>query len=406
MGKINSFFCRKSIKRAFVFYMLAGVLTALLLAMFLSGICQIEQHGLYRKYQEKYGLAEEEWKIRFENSDEEGERYAVVRTVPEAENVMSYFSPADRGVYDALEILNLLAYPLCFAGCVVATSFLFYRRILKKPLAILEDAAGRIAKDDLDFEVAYQREDEMGRLCDSFERMRCALRENHEELWRQMEERKRLNAAFAHDLRTPLTVLKGQSEILVKYAPRMTAEKMENTSEMMRRHILRLEDYVDTMGDLLRLEDITVERQEVELAGLMKQMRMTGEGMCGEKTFLCTAAADEGTRSYLDASVVLRVFENLLSNALRFARERIAVSMDAQDGFLYLTVSDDGPGFGREELENAAKPFYKTSQRTDSTHFGMGLYICKILCEKHGGYLKLGNGEGAFVTAAFRAGDN
>ena len=117
----------------------------------------------------------------------------------------------------------------------------FYKQQLQKPFSILDYAASKIAKNNLDFKVIYKKEDEMGKLCASFEKMRQALQENNEEMWRQMEERRQLNAAFSHDLRTPLTVLKGQSELLMQYAPKMTAEKVSRTSEMMHQHIARLE---------------------------------------------------------------------------------------------------------------------------------------------------------------------
>ena len=104
----------------------------------------------------------------------------------------------------------------------------------------------------------------------------------------------------------------------------------------------------------------------------------------------------------IDTAIVMRVYENLLANAVRFAKKKIKVSAESRDGYLYLTVSDDGSGFAGKDLENATKPFYKTVRETDNEHFGMGLNICKILCEKHGGYIRLSNRDGAVVTAAFR----
>ena len=158
---------------------------------------------------------------------------------------------------------------------------------MQKPLAILDHAAGQIAANNLYFKVAYDKEDELGKLCASFEKMRQALQESNEEMWRQIEERKRLNAAFSHDLRTPLTVLKGQSELLRQYAPKMTAEKVSDTSEMMHRHIVRLEEYVQTMGELQRLEDIEIVRQSVPMNGVCRQFRETGEAVCNGKALFC-----------------------------------------------------------------------------------------------------------------------
>lgn len=73
-------------------------------------------------------------------------------------------------------------------------------------------ASDRIAANDLDFSIAYDRKDEMGLLCKAFEKMRSALANNNREMWRQMDERQKINAAFSHDLRTPLTVIEGHLE--------------------------------------------------------------------------------------------------------------------------------------------------------------------------------------------------
>ena len=104
---------------------------------------------------------------------------------------------------------------------LVFASF-FYRKRLKKPFAILEGAVDRIGRKDLDFTVSYASEDEMGRLCASFEEMRKSLEENQKEMWKLVEDQKQLNAAFAHDLRTPLTVIRGYSDFLVRYLPKGT----------------------------------------------------------------------------------------------------------------------------------------------------------------------------------------
>ncbi len=73
--------------------------------------------------------------------------------------------------------------------------------------------------EGLDFSCIYRSEDEMGELCDTFEQMRHQLAENQEKIEDLMEGQRRLNAAFAHDLRTPLTVLRGYTDFLSRYCP-------------------------------------------------------------------------------------------------------------------------------------------------------------------------------------------
>ena len=127
-----------------------------------------------------------------------------------------------------------------------------------------------------------------------------------------------------------------------------------------------------------------------------------GEAICCEKRFFCSVLGEEKLLLTLDSAIVLQVLENLLSNAARFAKAEIALSAKLQDGYLHLIVSDDGDGFSKKDLANATKPFYKAVSETGQEHFGMGLNICKILCEKHGGFIRLGNRSGAEITAAFR----
>ena len=111
----------------------------------------------------------------------------------------------------------------------------------------------------------------------------------------------------------------------------------------------------------------------------------------------------------MDTELIFQVFENLMSNACRYAQKRIQVCVGQREGFFQLSVTDDGPGFPQEALKRAVEPYYRADKKLDGTpqgsqHFGLGLYICRILCEKHGGWLSVKNSEegGASVTAVFR----
>lgn len=394
MGKIKPVIAKKSIKTSFAAYTLTCILAALLFSLVLSGICQWGQSQIYKKYQLEYGSLEELGPDERAAMDEDG------RLIYYSVDMESRFTPFEKTAYKLLQFFSIAIYPICFAAGIGITSFLFYKKLIQKPLEILDRAADNIADQNLDFNIVYNRPDEFGKLCDSYENMRLALQRNHTEMWRQIEERKRLNAAFSHDLRTPLTVLKGQSEMLKKYAPQMSAEKVAATAETMGRHIVRLEKYVRIMSELQRLEDIDIERRPTDLGDVMEQLTITGHAVCKNQTFTLIHTPSGVSGMALDFSVVMRVYENLLANAVRFANETITVTAGTKNGCFYVTVSDDGKGFSHQDLRDASKPFYKAG--TDQDHFGMGLHICKILCEKHGGYLELSNHDGAAVTAVFK----
>lgn len=403
MGKIKRLFQRKSIKTSFVQYMTVCIFCAVLLSLLCSNLCQIGQSLIYDKYAVKYKNPDWDWETEIEffgspEVEEEGRGIVEYATT----DITSFFTFSENVTYNVLGFFSIAFFPICFAVCIGITSVVFYKKQIQKPLEILENAADQIADHNTDFTIHYVGENELGKLCSSFENMRAALQENNMEMWRQMEERKRLNAAFAHDLRTPLTVLKGQSEMLVKYVPKMSEEKVVSTAETMQRHIVRLETYVNTMNDLQRLEDIEIKKAEAVLEDIIQQMRLTGNSICQGKTFTFSHNILYVQKVNVDFEIVMRVYENLLSNALRFARENVEVSVEASEDHFSFSVSDDGNGFSDEELRNAVKPFYKSADETDPNHLGMGLNICKIFCEKHGGQLELANDHGAVVTAVFK----
>lgn len=397
MGKIRDFFRARSIKVLFAVYMFICMLSAVLLSLILSNICQAVQARIYEKYKNGYQYRAAINLYEDSKGRANGELYYDTEDI-----TSSAFTPFDDTVYNILGFFSFAFYPICFVVCMGVTSILFYKKQIQKPLGILDHAADNIANDNLDFKIVYDKRDELGKLCSSFEKMRVALQDNHMEMWRQIEERKRLHTALAHDLRTPLTVLKGQSEMLVRYVPQMPKEKVISTAMMMQRHIMRLEAYVDMMNDLQRLEDIEVNRKVVSMSDVTEQMYATGVSVCEGKKFVINTSHSAMGEARLDPAIVMRVYENLLSNAIRFARAVITVFIEAEESYVRFTVSDDGGGFTEKDLSNAAKPFYKAASETDHEHFGMGLNICKVLCEKHGGWLTLSNNNGAFVTAVLK----
>lgn len=306
---------------------------------------------------------------------------------------------------------DLVAIFVCFLTAIlffVLDAAWFYRWKIRKPLNVLSLASQRISENDLDFTIPQPSADELGKLCGSFEKMRLSLEENNKAMWNAMEERRRLNAAFAHDLRTPLTVLQGYSDYLLDGLPtgEISPEKAEETVGTMKRSLIRLQRYVEGMNSLQKLEDVSPVKKKADFCTLASQLRETASILCGPDGLVFSAGGKDSLQ--VDTELVFQVFENLMSNACRYAQKTVSVLVDRQDDFFLLTVTDDGPGFPPEALKRAAEPYYRADKKLDGTpqgseHFGLGLYICRILCEKHGGWLSIKNGEagGASITAAF-----
>lgn len=286
--------------------------------------------------------------------------------------------------------------------CFIATGRIFYNRELKKPIEILMNASNKISENQLDFKVEYKKKNELGKLCDAFEEMRSALYKSNQEMWQSLEERKRLNAAFSHDLRTPLTVLKGYGDFLEMYVPdkKVSEEKLLSVISMMNGQITRLEHYTQKMNAVQKIEDIVPEINPFFSDELIQTLKETGELVCGDQFSINDGITKK--EIYIDRELVLQVYENLISNALRYGENSVKVICNIEDDLLYLSVSDDGKGFSKEALKKASQPFFRDEKEPDKIHFGLGLYICRILCEKCGGELWIENEQGGGkVTATF-----
>lgn len=324
----------------------------------------------------------------------------------------------DDVVYLLISYGQMVLIPVWIALCLFAAGALFYYRELRVPFRMLTEAARKISEEQLDFSLEYEKQNELGELCRAFEKMRLALYENNRRTWALLEERKRLNAAFSHEIRTPLTVLGGYVDLLEKYVTGENAlqeaalppEKQMQIFHRMKRNILRLEGYASQMSRIQKLEDVEPQRRNISCKDLALVLRETGELLCREKRFEFHGETDDERRLFLDAQCVMQVYENLVSNGARYASGSVRVFCQVKDGKLAICVEDDGNGFTGKMLERGMEPFLREetddSASPDATdpagHFGMGLYICRVLCEKCGGSLVLENRErGGAATAYF-----
>lgn len=332
-------------------------------------------------------------------------------------SLVGYYVKGESPVlYTTINLIGLLLIPVCCVICFLLASRAFYRNVLHDPLRVLDDAAGRIASGDLDFTVPVPSagtKNELDGLCSSFEVMRGEFERVNRSMWRAAENRRRVNAAFAHDLRTPLTVLKGRVELLSAAAASGTldAGSVAEAAGAMERQVARLERYAESMRDLSALDDYRVDARAVDLGEWFERLAADTRDYV-EGAGLVFASSFEGDRPEavsIDEGALARIVENTASNAVRYASMQVLLRCSWEDDVLIVAVEDDGAGFDAEAMERGCEAFWRgggsgadrRSDASDSCHFGLGLNIAASLCEKHGGELRLGAASigGALVEA-------
>lgn len=280
-----------------------------------------------------------------------------------------------------------------------AAAAIYYRKKLRLPITQLQNGVEKIQEDNLDFHIEYSGDDELGQLCCSMEKMRRELRQKYKALWEALEQRKLLNASVSHDIRTPITVLKGYLDYLEKNIPqdKLTEDMLLDTVSSMQGAVTRLEQYVDCVRDIEKIESIEIEKRPENVKMLLNEMQSNVQQLEAKKEILISSNMTMN-EVQLDKGVLFRILENLLQNALRYAEKEVCINLSQDKDFLILTVEDDGKGFSEKDLEKATTVFYSSDK--DGQHFGIGLSICRTLCEKHGGLLDVSNNKkGACVTA-------
>ncbi len=390
MDKIKNLSVRKTI----FLYMSAALILSFLVSAVVVRIAEQTQMNIWWNYVDE--------ELYFKAAESAGPYF-----MPDIPRPDSYeMTQSDHFVSEFCDFLETyVVLILSMAGSCAAVLF-FYQNKLRKPIKELEEASKKIAGNHLDFCISYENKDEMGLLCRQFERMREQLVKNNQILWKTIEEEKMLRAAIAHDIRAPLSVLKGYQEMLTEYLPGKDMD-MEQAMEMLSesgRQIERMDAFVETMRKMSSLENRELAAGNISARQLEEDIRTELAILEKEYGKQCILQITESGKGFCgDKEIILEVMENMLSNALRYGKQQIIIMVKADDSELSICVRDDGHGF-QEDAEKITKAFYGHNVKDSLKHAGLGMYISRLYCEKHGGKLVLGNDEqeGAVVTAIFR----
>lgn len=348
-------------------------------------------------------------------------------SIEKIENSFERLTPKRKLAYRGCGIVMVIAPILLSMSGILGCSFYFYRRKLQIPLKLLSEATGQIAVQDLDFTLVYDCEDEMGELCRSFSQMQNALAENYKKLWIALEERKKLQASVAHDLRNPLAIIRGYTEYLEDKvtAGELKPEKALRIVQNLNAAAIRMEQYTESIRTLSQLEDVEPDRQTVSASGLAAALAMDF-GLLARQRDRCLLVSSNGSNAAVspeqsreilaqskipilpdvpilaDTAVIYRVLENVIGNSLRFSEKEVFLDFSLDAKLLCITVQDDGKGFPSEnESRDMGASGY--TQNPKDGHMGIGLAVSRILCQKHGGTLTLSNASsgGAVVKITF-----
>lgn len=281
---------------------------------------------------------------------------------------------------------------------MMITAHFFYQVKLQSPLTQLRFGVTKIQKQDLDFSLKSTSNDELGSLVQAFEAMRQELRDALQTAWRLADDQKQVNAAFAHDLRTPMTVLQGNVELLELQEGQLDTETLKD----MKHQLDRINTFIETMSHLSSIQNIHLNPSHVTPTHLDKILRDEVDQLTDHKTIRWTVKTfiQPDSKPILSMATVLEIFDNQITNAFRFAKSKVVINLTIKKDHFEMTVFNDGQQLSSSELSNAKLPYF--SPHRAGRHFGVGMYICDQLCQAHHGHFTIQNcddGNGVHTKA-------
>ena len=309
-------------------------------------------------------------------------------------------------------ITNMLIAIVFILALTAGVMIIWIYRGVAVPLGRMQMATQNIKEGNLDYELEVTTEDAIGQLCRDFEEMRLRLKDTASEKVEYDKRSKELISNISHDLKTPITAIKGYVEGIM--------DGVADTPEKMERYIRTIYNKANDMDTLINeltlyskidsnripynFNTLSVHEYFGDCAADLK-MDLDSRGI----QFEYVNMVEKDTRIIADAEQIKRVINNIVSNSSKYMnKQEKKLSLRVKDvgDFVQVEIEDNGKGIGVKELPYIFERFYRTDESRNSATggSGIGLSIVKKIIEEHGGkiWATSQDGEGTVMYFVIR----
>ena len=306
-----------------------------------------------------------------------------------------------------IEPQNLMTIIVVLGGItVILLPSLSFGKKMKRKMKPVMNAAEKIKNQDLEYDVVYSGVKEIDDCLESIDEMRNALKDSLALQWKTEQEKNRQMSALAHDIKTPLTVIRGNAELLSEM--KMT-EEQEKYIDYIISSALQIQNYVQTLIEVTKSVDgYQISFKKIRTEDILGEIKKQTLGLA--EVYNLKVNWEEQFISETVSVVydqVVRAVMNIIKNAAEHTPKggTIHISIKEHNDELIFTVEDTGSGFTEETLLHGTEQFFMDdTSRSGGAHYGIGLFSAKSIAEKHGGRILLTNSEetgGAKVEICF-----
>ena len=303
-------------------------------------------------------------------------------------------------------ILLFLADGICCIAVLVIVSQVFTRKLVNhimEPLDALADGAERIRKNDLTQDIAYSGDVEFENVCRTFNEMRRAILAGQEKNRKYEKARTDMIAGISHDLRTPLTAIRGVVKGLLDGVA-FTPERQKSFLETAYRRTGEMDLLLNQLFYLSKLEtgNMPLDFKTIDISEFIRNYAKGKQELPenGQEEFTVDIKGSTGNVS-VDPEQLQRIFDNLLENSRKYGNVtplKIKISVERDKEGFCICFSDNGVGVPEEKLPYIFDEFYRIDEsRNKKEGNGLGLYIVRYLTEAMGGSVRAENAGGLAV---------
>ena len=270
-----------------------------------------------------------------------------------------------------------------------------WAKYLVKQLSPIFAASEKISEQTLDFDLHYSRVKEFNEVLFSLEKMRNALQEPLIKEWIQEENKQKQISALIHDLKTPVSIVQGNAELLKKTS---VTEDQSIYIDYILRNSNRISEYIKTLLIMNKNSNATeYQPQSLAVKTVSEQLvTVSKELMSINSNNLKTNVVVEDGIMSVDLKLLERALQNVLANSIENNNGIVTLELNLKtvDEFLEISVLDNGKGFSDIDLIHAKEQFYRGDySRHSATNYGIGLFITEQIIKLHGGSVILKNRE-------------
>ena len=261
----------------------------------------------------------------------------------------------------------------------------FLAKIALNPVDKIIDTIHKITADNLKLKIDIpDTKDEIKRLADTFNEMLGRLEHSFTSQRQFLEN-------FAHEMKTPLAVLRGEIEVSLKKV--QTTEEYESILLSNLEELHRINRIVDDLLMLARFDNsaIILEKHDMDVSALLRDIVDDMSVLAEQKNIVLGFSAPHALIMYGDVNQIKRLVINLLDNAIKYTGDggTVTVSAGPQNGFVRIVCADTGPGIPDEEVRHIFERFYRMDKARREPGYGLGLSIVKSIAEAHKGRIEV-----------------